>query len=214
MVCRVKVRVFPVVVYRCESWTIVQAERRRIDAFELWCWRRLLRVPWIAKRSNQSILKEINPDYSLEGLMLKLKLQYFGHLMRRANSLEKTRCWERLSAGQSVWNWYRACACSAAQLCPALCDPMDCSPPGFCARDSLGKNAGVGCYFLLQGIFLTQGLTLASQADSLPLSHLGSIPKELIIDIISSLNIWHISSGKAHKPDVFFVGRFSTTIPI
>ena len=90
MVCRVKVRVFPVVVYRCESWTIEQAERRRIDAFELWCWRRLLRVPWTARRSNQSILKEISPGCSLEGMMLKLKLQHFGHLMRRVDSLEKT----------------------------------------------------------------------------------------------------------------------------
>ena len=82
--------VFPVVMYRCESWTIMKAEHRRIDAFELWCWRRLLRVPWTARRSNQSILKEINPEYSLEGLMLKLKLQYFGHLMWRADSLEMT----------------------------------------------------------------------------------------------------------------------------
>ena len=78
------------VVYRCESWAIKKAERQRIDAFELWCWRRLLRVPWTARRSNQSILKEINPEYSLEGLILKLKLQYFGHLMQRADSLEKT----------------------------------------------------------------------------------------------------------------------------
>ena len=82
--------VFPVVMYGCESWTIKKAERRRIDAFELWCWRRLLRVPWTARRSNQSILKEMSPGCSLEGLMLKLKLQYFGHLMRRADSLEKT----------------------------------------------------------------------------------------------------------------------------
>ena len=82
--------VFPVVVYECESWTIKNAERRRIDAFELWCWRRLLRVPWTARTSNQSILKEISPRCSLEGLMLKLKLQYFGHLMRRVDSLEKT----------------------------------------------------------------------------------------------------------------------------
>jgi len=81
---------FPVVMYGCESWTIKKAEHRRIDAFELWCWRRLLRVPWTVRRSNQSILKEISPEYSLEGLMLKLKLQYFGHLMRRTDSLEKT----------------------------------------------------------------------------------------------------------------------------
>ena len=87
-VCLVKVMVFPVVTYGCESWTIKKAECQRIDAFELWCWRRLLRVPWTARRSNQSILKEISPEYSLEGLMLKRKLQYFGHLMRRTDSLE------------------------------------------------------------------------------------------------------------------------------
>ena len=86
----VKATVFPVVMYGCESWTIKKAEHRRIDAFELWCWRRLLRVPWTARRSNQSILKEISPGCSLEGLMLKLKFQYFGHLIRRAHSLEKT----------------------------------------------------------------------------------------------------------------------------
>ena len=82
--------VFPVVMYGCESWTIKKAEHRRIDAFELWCWRRLLRVPWTARRSNQSVLKEISPGISLEGMMLKLKLQYFGHLIRRADSFEKT----------------------------------------------------------------------------------------------------------------------------
>ena len=82
--------VFPVVMYGCESWTVKKAERRRIAAFELWCWRRVLRVPWTARRSNQSILKEISPGISLEGLMLKLKFQYFGHLMRRVDSLEKT----------------------------------------------------------------------------------------------------------------------------
>ena len=86
----VKAMVLPVVTYGCESWTIKKAEHQRIDAFELWCWRRLLRVPWTARKSNQSIPKEIYPEYSLEGLMLKLKLQYFGHLMQRANSLEKT----------------------------------------------------------------------------------------------------------------------------
>ena len=86
----VKAMVFPVVMYGCESWTIKKAEHRRIDAFELWCWRRLLRDPWTARRSNQSILKEISSEYSLEGLILKLKLQYFGHLMQRANSFEKT----------------------------------------------------------------------------------------------------------------------------
>ena len=86
----VKAMVFPVVMYRCESWTVKKAEHQRIDAFELWCWRRLLRVPWTARRSNQSILKEISPEYSLEGQMLKLKLQYFGHLTWRTDSLEKT----------------------------------------------------------------------------------------------------------------------------
>jgi len=86
----VKAKVFPVVMYGCESWTIKKAEHRGIDAFEPWCWRRLLRIPWTARRSNQSILKEISPEYSLEGLMLKLKLQNFGHLMRRDDSLEKT----------------------------------------------------------------------------------------------------------------------------
>ena len=86
----VKAMVFPVVRYGCESWTVKKAERQRIDAFELWCWRRLLKVPWTARRSNQSILKEISPGISLEGMMLKLKLQYFGHLLRRVDSLEKT----------------------------------------------------------------------------------------------------------------------------
>ena len=89
-VCLVKAMVFPVIVYGCESWTVKKAECRKIDAFELWCWRRLLRVPWTARRSNKSILKEISPECSLEGLMLKLKLQYFGHLMQRVDSLEKT----------------------------------------------------------------------------------------------------------------------------
>ena len=86
----VKAMVFPVVMYGCESWTIKKAEHRRMDAFELWCWRRLLKVPWTARRSNQSILKAVSPEYSLEGLMLKLKLQYFGHLMQRTDSFEKT----------------------------------------------------------------------------------------------------------------------------
>ena len=89
-VCLIKAMVFPAFMYGCESWTIKKAEHRRIDTFELWCWRRLLRVPWTARRSNQSILKELSPGYSLEGLMLKLKLQYFGLLMRRTDSLEKT----------------------------------------------------------------------------------------------------------------------------
>ena len=105
----VKAMVFPVVMYRCESWAIQKAERQRIDAFELWCWRRLLRVPWTARRSNQSILKEIRPGCSLKGLMLKLKLQYFGYLMRRANLLEKTlmlgRIGGRRRRGQQKIRW-------------------------------------------------------------------------------------------------------------
>ena len=96
----VKAMVFPVVMYGYESWSIKKAEHRRIDAFELWCWRRLLRIPWTAKTSKQSILKEISPEYSLEGLMLKLKLQYFGHLMQRANSLEKTLMLEKTEGGR------------------------------------------------------------------------------------------------------------------
>ena len=95
----VKAMVFPVVMYGCESWTIEKDERQRIDAFELWCWRRLLRVPWTARRANQSSLKEISPGCSLEGLMLKLKPQYFGHLIQRVDSLEKTKIWEGLGAG-------------------------------------------------------------------------------------------------------------------
>ena len=99
-VCLVKAMVFPVITYGCESWTVKKAEHRRIDAFELWCWKRLLRVPWTAKRSNQSILKEISPEYSLEGLMLKLKLQYFGHLMQRTNSLEKILMVGKMEGGR------------------------------------------------------------------------------------------------------------------
>ena len=99
-VCLVKAMVFPVVMYGCESWTIKKAKRRRTDAFELWCWRRLLRVPWTARRSNQSILKEISPEYSLEGLMLKLKLQYSGHLMQRTDSFEKTLILGKIEGGR------------------------------------------------------------------------------------------------------------------
>ena len=104
----VKAMVFPVVTYGCGSWTIKKAECQRIDAFELWCWRRLLRVPWTARRSNQSIPKEISPEYSLEGLMLKLKLQYFGHLMQRTDSLEKTMMLGKIEGrrkGQQRMRW-------------------------------------------------------------------------------------------------------------
>ena len=99
-ICLVKAMVFPGVMYGCESWTIKKAERRRIDALELWCWRRLLRVPWTAKRSNQSILQEISLEYSLEGLMLEPKLQYFGHLMQRTDSLEKTLMLGKFKSGR------------------------------------------------------------------------------------------------------------------
>ena len=99
-VCLVKAMIFPVIMYGCESWTIMKAECQRIDAFKLSCWRRLLRVPWTTRRSNQSILKEISPEYSLEGLMLKLKLQYFGHLMRRTYSFEKTVMLEMIEGGR------------------------------------------------------------------------------------------------------------------
>ena len=115
-----KAMVFPTSIYGCESWTIKKAKCQRIDAFELWCWRRLLRVPWTARKSNQSILKELNPQYSLEGLMLKLKFQYFCHLMWKTDSLEKTWCWESLKVGgegnsrgedgwmasRTQWTWF------------------------------------------------------------------------------------------------------------
>ena len=103
----VKAMVFPVVMYGCQSWTIKKAERRRITVFELWCWRRLSRVPWTARRSNQSIVKEINPEYSLEGLMLKLKLQYFGHLMQRTDSLEKTLMLGKIEGRRRGWQRIR-----------------------------------------------------------------------------------------------------------
>src|SRR5574342_700804 len=102
----VRAMVFPVVMYGCESWTVKKAERRRVDAFELWCWRRLLRVPWTARRSKQSILKEISPEFSLEGLMLKLKLQYFGHLLGRADPLQKTLMLGK-TEGRSRRGWQR-----------------------------------------------------------------------------------------------------------
>ena len=137
-----KVMFFPVVIYRCESWTIKKAKHRRIDAFELWCWIRLLRVPWIAKRSNQSILKEINPDYLLEGLMLKQKLQYFGHLMWRTDSFEKTlmlgkikgrrrrgwqKGWDGCRASPPWWTWVcKAPGVGDGQGNLACCSPWCC----------------------------------------------------------------------------------------
>ena len=209
----VKAMVFPVVTYGCESWTVKKAEHRRTDAFELWCWRRLLRVPWTARRSNPSILKEISPGCSLKGMMLRLKLQYFGHLMQRVDSLEKTLMlggiggrrrrgrqedemagWHHWLDGHEfewtpgVGNGQGGLACCNSwgckesdtteqlnwtmqkvlledtpesirtQLCPTLCDPMDCSPPGSSIHgDSPGKNTEVGCHALYQGMFPTQG---------------------------------------------------------
>ena len=142
----VKAMVFPVVMYGCESWTIKKAESQRIDAFELWCWRRLLRVPWTSRRTNQSILKEISPEYSLEGLMLKLKLQSFGHLMRRTDSFEKTlmlgksevggdgddRGWDGWMASLTQWIW--------VWVTPGIGDGQGglvcCSPWGFKESDT------------------------------------------------------------------------------
>ena len=136
----VKAMVFPVVTYGCESWTVKKAERQRIDAFELWCWRRLLSVPWTARRSNQSILKEISPGISLEGMMLKLKLQYFGHLMRRVDHWKRPWCWEGLGAGGEgdnrgwdgwmasltrwTWVWVNSGSCDV-QGGLACCDSWD-----------------------------------------------------------------------------------------
>ena len=118
-VCLVKAMVFPMVMYGCESWTVKKAERQRIDAFELWCWRRLLRVPWTARRSNQCILKEISPGISLEGMVLKLKLQYFGHLMWRVDSLEKTLMLGAIGGRRRGWQRMR--------LLDGITDSMDVS---------------------------------------------------------------------------------------
>ena len=116
----VRAMIFPVVMYWCESWTIKKAECQRIDAFELWCWRRCLRVPWIARRSNQSIRKEISPEYSLEGLMLKLKLQYFGHLMQKADSLEKTLTLGKIEDRRRRWQ-------QRMRWLDGICDSVDMS---------------------------------------------------------------------------------------
>ena len=129
----VKAMVFPVVMYGCESWTIKKAERQRIDAFELWSWRRLLRVPWTARTSNQSILTEISPEYSLEGLVLKLKLQYFGHLIRRANSLEKILMLGKIEGRRRGWERMR--------WLEGIIDSVDMSLSGFwkMVQDRVGR---------------------------------------------------------------------------
>ena len=226
-VCRVKAMVFLVVMYGCESWAIKKAEHRRIGAFELWCWKRLLRIPWTERRSNQFVLKEISPEYSLEGLMLKLKFPYFHHLLQGIDSLEKTLMLGRIegsrrggrqrvrwlngitdsmdmSLSSRSWWWTGSLACcslrrsqrvghterlnwtdtylyismhaESLQLCPTLW-PCGLWPSRLlCPYDYPGKNTGVGCRALLQGIFPTQGskpglsCLLHWQAGSLPLA--------------------------------------------
>ena len=150
----VKAMIFPVVVYESESWSINKAKSWRIDGFELWCWRRILRVPWTERRSNHSILRVISPEYSLEGLMLKL--QYFGHLVRKADSLEKTHftCFS---------------CCSVAKLCLTLWDPMDYSTPGFPVLHYLPKFAQTNVHWLGDAIQPSHPLSLPSPS-SLSLS--------------------------------------------
>ena len=145
----VKAVVFPVVMYGCESWTVKKAERRRIDAFELWCWRRLSRVPWTARRSNQSILKEISPGCSLEGVILKLKLQYFGHFMRRVDSLEKTpmlgRIGGRRRRGRQRMRWLDGITDSLSLFIFMRWRRKWQPTPVFLPGESQGRGSLVGC---------------------------------------------------------------------
>ena len=152
-VCLVKAMVFPVVMYGCESWTVKKAERPKVDAFELWCWKRLLRVPWTARRSNQSILKEISPEYSLEGLMLKMKLQYFGHVMRRTDSVENTLILGKTEGGRRR-GWQDEMVRRHHQLSgpefPGVADVQGslacCSPRGREGTERVNWTEGCWCF--------------------------------------------------------------------
>ena len=166
LLTKVKAMVFPVVMYECESWTIKKAEWWRIDAFELWCWRRLLRAPWTAKKSNQSILKEISLEYSLEGLMLKLKLQYFGYLMRRTDSLEKTLMLGKIKGGRRS-DQIR----SVAQSCPTLCDPMNRSTPGLPVHHQLQEFTETHVHWVSDAIQPSHPLSSPSPPAPNPSQH-------------------------------------------
>ena len=166
--------------YGCESWTIKKADWRRIDAFELWCWRRLWRVPWTARRSNQSILKEISPEYSLEGLMLKLKLQNSGHLMRRADSFEKTLM---LGKTEGRMRSVIECCCAVAQLRPTLCDPMDCSTPGLPVHHQLPEFTQTHVHWVGNAIQLSHPLWSPSPP-AFNLSHLRVFSNESVAKVL------------------------------
>ena len=191
----VKAIVFSVVIYGCESCTIKRAECQRIDAFELWCWRRLLRVPWTARRSNQSIIKEISPEYSLEGLMLRLKLQYFGHLMWRTDSLEKSlmlgKIEDRRKRGQQKMRWLDGITDSMDMSLSKLQKDREawCAAVHGVSKSQTWQSdwttlpfssyTRVGRFSLLQGIFPTQGLNpglLHCRRIRLQLGHKGSPP--------------------------------------
>ena len=253
----VKAMVFPGVMYGCESWTIEKAEHRRIDAFELWCWRRLLRVPWTARRSNQSILKEISPGCSLEALMLKLKLQYFGRLMQRADLSEKTLMLGKIEGGKrrrqrmrwldgitdsmdmslrklqelvmdrKAWhaavhgvtkswtqlsNWTQMKVKVKSLSCvPLFQTPWTISYQAPLSWNFSGKSTGVGCHFLLQGLFLMQGLNpgLPHCRQTLYLlSHQGSHWTEMNLTKIPEHFYYHERKSCKHKC-VFCFCRYS-----